>query len=260
MQKKGVLVTSSVGHSGTRLIVEMLGKHTDVFYPKERLNHVNEHDFLHQFFLEKIKNTPINKELKIENYEELEFLLNMYGKGHNPGQAMLLKLPFYPLCCLDSLDEYFDDFKIIYLNRKIDNVLKSFLDRNEDQHFWGNAAKRYESIKMLGLKDRELLMNEPRFENFIKSFPTYGEKKIKEFESSKKENTNKILQVQVESISNSIDEILLIFKFLGLKVDNQFLMELKGMINPQRLQRSKSFETKKRIKNHLRKIYHKLKK
>ena len=46
---KNILITG-IGHSGTRLIVDILGNHKDIHFPYEKINEVNEHEPLHKKF------------------------------------------------------------------------------------------------------------------------------------------------------------------------------------------------------------------
>lgn len=58
---ESILITG-VGHSGTRLVVQMFGKHPDVSVPSSILNAVREYEPLHQFFIKSMDLTPLSGE------------------------------------------------------------------------------------------------------------------------------------------------------------------------------------------------------
>lgn len=137
MQQKCILVTGP-GHSATRLLVQLFNRHPDVSVPMSSLNSVAEFLPIHRYFISVMDRTRLHSEEYAIDPGELKLLMDAYRLNTDPSRKFLLfKLPFYPLLCLDWFSDYFGgEVAFLYCKRPMEKIVKSFLDRGEDQLFF----------------------------------------------------------------------------------------------------------------------------
>lgn len=169
--QKALLVTGP-GHSATRLLVSMFDKHPDVSVPMGVLNHVLEYKPLHEFFIQAMDNTAISSPEYAIDRDDLFFLLDAYMQTTDSSKPfILLKMPFYPLVCMDMFYEYFDGrVQLLYTHRPVDKVVRSYLRRGSDVfYFQQKHSYILQQIKKLDISQRTAMLADLDPEAFFRA-------------------------------------------------------------------------------------------
>jgi hypothetical protein len=152
-----ILITGP-GHSATRLLINMLDKHPDVCVPMNALNAVSEFTPLHQLFIQSMDQTPLSSTQYAVHKQDLFLVIDAYmaNVDTNKKRYSVLKMPYYPLNCLQLFNEYFDSRLILlYTNRPVEKTVQSYVKRGEDKLFFvKQPIEILRQIKKLGLEER----------------------------------------------------------------------------------------------------------
>lgn len=158
MKQKALLVTGAP-HAGTRLVQKMLGRQPQVSFPEALLNPVGEFQPLHQYFVQVMDRTPLHADTYAFDFDELRFLLDAYLQAADSRPPfVLIKMPYYPLNCLDFFYDYFDELQVVFAQRKTEHIISSFQRRGEDIRYFSNPAEHMRQIKKLPLIQRRYFL------------------------------------------------------------------------------------------------------
>lgn len=174
--KPHCIVVSGLAHTGSRLVVEMLNTHADIDVPMNDLFGPAEYRALHRFFIDAVDKTPLHaKEYAIDK-DELFFILDSYLQNVNPESPYTaIKLPHYPLWCLDLFHEYFDGrISLLCVCRDLAKIKASYQRRGEDAMlFQDDAVEVFRQIKKLPVPARKTFMSGIKdFDLFLETLDT----------------------------------------------------------------------------------------
>jgi len=220
------LLITGMGHSGTRLATKMLAEHPDVFLPE--LNRVSEYTPLHEFFIDSMDRTDIDSGYVIDT-DRLQSILESYLRLIPNIDFFILKLPYYPLNCLNS----FKFFNPIFINikRPKHKVIKSFKNKGEDKSLF--IKENIRQIKKLPIHLRHKHKGSKDAESFFSDLYDHVQNLTKDF-----------IQIDIEQFATDKDYITKILKELGIYPCCEERM--MKVVNKNRLL--------KNTKRHLRKI------
>lgn len=151
------IIVSGLGHSGSRLVVDLLASHPEVSVPLDDLNEPREYPALHTYFINTVDRTKMHEAEYNFDKDELFFLLDSYLKNVDRSKPYtVIKFPFYLLWCFDALHEYFQgNVSLIYNYRDLDKIKASFYRRGENQFlFLKDQFELSRQIKKLSPKYR----------------------------------------------------------------------------------------------------------
>jgi hypothetical protein len=132
-----ILVTG-MGHSATRLLVQLLCRHPDVSVPLAQLDPVQEFRPLHMWFVRAMDQTPLHSSEYWIDEDELRLVLRAYEANVDPDRAaFVIKQPYYPLYYLDFFArEYAGRLHLVYTERPIEKVIRSWQRASGDWFFF----------------------------------------------------------------------------------------------------------------------------
>jgi len=230
---KCILITGP-GHSGTRLLVQLLAKHPQVSVPINVLNGVLEYKPLGLFFSEVMDKTPLYSEHYCIDHEELRFLLDAYLRTVDSTKPyFVLKIPFRALICLPFLIEYFgQDIVLIFMRRPTEKILKSFKNRNEDKLFFVDRPELiFRHIKRLSVKDREEWLVSLDPDNYFRRYVARCEALRHAWDAEHPEKP--FIVVEVEQLARSQQYCADLLDSIGLS--SQETEEISSVIDKNRL-------------------------
>ena len=108
---------NGIGHSGTRLMVDILNYHKDIFVPYDKLNDVNESLIFHEYSIECEDKTKISDSEWYQNKSKLFKILEDYFDNTSK-KITVLKFTFYPLICMNVFEEYFNQNSCTIITKK----------------------------------------------------------------------------------------------------------------------------------------------
>jgi len=230
-----ILVTG-VGHSGTRLVVQMFTKHTDVSVPVSMLNAVQEYEPLHRFFIEAMDVTPISADKYVIDRNDLTFILDSYVSGIDISKKyFVIKMPYYPLNCLEMFVDYFNgNVSLVYVDRPKEKIVKSYLRRGEDRYF-SSPVERIRQVKKLGLEGRKRYLASGDVVSFFDELVVHSATKRRRWDQDNPDHT--FIQVDIEQFSTSREYLGGVLQELGLSRDP--IDEMLSVVNASRLLRGK---------------------
>lgn len=241
MKQKAILITGAP-HSGTRLLVNMLARHAEVSVPLHILNPVGEFYPLHKYFVRMIDRTPLHYENYYFDFDELRFLLDSYIQEVEPGKsAMVIKMPYYPLNCLDFFYEYFqDNLKVVFTSRNPGKVYSSYSRRGADALFNRKPDEHVRQVKKLPIGMRKTFLTEPDKARLIKEIVRTTEEKKDSWNS--RHQDEKIITIKASYIAQSSQSLQKLLHALELPV--QDLEEMHSVVNQGRLMVGRSVKLK----------------
>jgi hypothetical protein len=230
---KCILITGP-GHSGTRLLVQLLAKHPQVSVPVNVLDGVLEYAPLGVFFTGVMDKTPLYSEHYCIDYEELRFILDAYLRTVDPTKPyFVLKIPFKALICLPFFIEYFgQDIVLIFTRRPTEKILNSFKNRNEDKLFFVDRSENmFRWLKRLSVKDREewLVSLEP--DNYFRRYVARCEALRHAWDAEHPEK--QFIVVEVEQLARYRQYCAELLESIGLS--SQEMKEISSVIDKNRL-------------------------
>ncbi len=195
-EKKGILITG-MPHSGTRLIVKMLGEHPEITVPKS-YNSVEEPSVLHEFFIDVMNKSKLSSEKYDLEKEDLRMILESISKERN----WVVKMPAYPLMCMKEFIYSMPNIRcVIYTSRPEKKIINSFMRKNENKILFEDEDEKIRQIKKLMKKYRKKHLHEciPKriFEDQIKSC----KERWNECKKILKENGITYLNIDVEKFA-----------------------------------------------------------
>jgi len=218
-QHKCIFITG-MGHSGTRLVTQMLNKHPDVSVPMSILNRVAEYSPLHQFFINSMDQTPLDSTSYNINSSELRSVLDAYMSNVDKNkQWFVLKLPYYPLNCLDFFVEYFKhNLVLINVKRPKAKVVNSFLSKGEGQSlFLANPVERKRQVKKLDLSIRKNHLASRDAKAFFDDLYDHTESKVVDWNHDHPEMP--FFDIDIEKFATSKEFLRETLQALGLRVN-----------------------------------------
>ena len=219
MEQTAILITGAA-HSGTRLLTRMLAKHIDISLPNEILNYVGEFYPWHTHFVKTMDKTPLHSDSYSFDFKEMKFVLDSYMTHIDKKKPyFIIKMPYYPLNCLEFLIEYFENrIYILYSERKKEKIIKSFENRAEDILYFSNPDSHLRQIKKLDLELRKEYISKPIAREIFAHIidETYRKK-----ENWNKNNNNyQIIEVDIEQLAKSPSYFEALLKKIDIEAKN----------------------------------------
>lgn len=229
---KCILITG-IGHSGTRLLVQMLARHHEVSVPSEALNAVQEFYPLHRLFIQFLDATSLHSPNYAINFDELRFTLDAYMLNIDKSKkTFVLKLPFYPLLCLDKFVEYYQgNIVLANVRRPIEKVVQSYIRRGEDKRFFDDPLELMRQVKKLdpSLRGKYLARKDPPA--FFREIERVIEEKVLTWERQQPQYP--FVDIDIEQLANSKPYIGSVLT--RLQLSTQHIDELAKEVDQQRL-------------------------
>jgi len=233
INSKCILITG-VGHSGTRLVMQMFARHPEVCVPFSILNRVEEYTPLHQFFIKSMDSTPLDSNQYAIDFEELHSILASYMLNIDTQRGyFVLKLPYYPLNCLDFFVHFFKGNIVFLLVRRLKNrIMESFVSRGEDKSlFLSNPVEFTRQIKKIDVSRREKYLTTKDFSSFLEDMIDYVEEKVKRWDRDHPDM--KFVDIDIEQFATSKDYLYNVLTNLGVSVAP--IDQMLSIVNKNRL-------------------------
>jgi hypothetical protein len=240
---KCILITGPA-HSGTRLLVQMLDKHPDVSAPMRYLTHVGEFRQLYFFFVRVMDATPLYSEEYVIDYDELRFIMDAYMQNIDHSKPFcVLKMPFYPLICLDWFINYFDgNLSLVYNSRPAEKIVRSFINKKQDQfYFHEHNDEILRHIKKLPVERRKHYLATSDAPAFFHEYVLYGDQLRQQW--NKEHPERQFIDVPIENVATSRDNIESFLQKLSLPISR--VDDMLSLVDPARLLRSAPTQTKR---------------
>lgn len=232
MQHHTLLVTGAP-HSGTRLLQNMLAKHSDIAVPSHILNKVGEFYPLHVYFMNMINATSLHNQDYYFDFEELAFILDSYMQEvDNTKPFAVLKMPYYPLNCLEFLHDYFNNrLTVLYTSRSVEKVVSSYSRRGAEVIFNKNPQEHIRQVKKLPVELRRKYLTEGNKNKLIQKIIEETEQKKTYWNQA---NPGKeIITVHASELAKSPDYFKQLLKDTGIPVKD--MDEIYSVLNKDRL-------------------------
>lgn len=237
MFNKDIVCITGAGHSGTRLVYDILSMHSGLDCPDRSVLSVNsEHDPTAVPITMMAYKTPLNSIDYLYNKEQfvkiLEDYISICEGGNN---KIILKIPFVLIVYASKIEKLFNSVKFIYCNRDIKGVLNSFVKRGE--HIKTNNVNQITSyspnmLRLVPANERKYYLERPGIEIFERYYHHCNELK-QQWNNS---NDNKFIDVDMAQLkSNARGHIKILLDSLGLDCDDELLNNMSSKINNKRL-------------------------
>ena len=234
-QQKCIFVTGP-GHSATRLLVQLFHRHPDVSVPMNSLNTAAEFLPIHRFFISAMDHTRLHSKDYAIDRGELKVIMDAYRLNIDPSKKfMLFKLPYYPLLCLDFFTDYFGgEVAFLYCKRPTQKIVKSFLDRGEDQLFFHQGDDEIlRQVKKLPTDRRAYYLASADAPAFFAELVQECDRLRRKWDD---QNPNDcFIEVDVEELTKSVDYLDELLVKLGL--DTQYSRGMLDIVDSERLLR-----------------------
>jgi len=237
-----ILITGPA-HSGTRLLVDLFKNNKNFYLPKNKLNSVNEFNKLHKYFIECADNTDLNSEdWEIDKTKLFNILDEYYYDNINLKITnTVLKMPYYPLRCIDYFQDYFKkNLVVLYAHKKFEQIYKIHSKRNEVNKYMNNTIEMNRQLKKVNVIDRLKYIQSKRTDKDKLNFFYDIYKFIENFKT--KNNFIKNYIINTESLES-------------LKKDFYFFIETEKLTNIDLEQNLKIFGTDKSLMARLKSIF-----
>jgi hypothetical protein len=155
MSAQQCILVTGLGHSATRLLVQLLSRHPDVSVPLEQLDPVQEFRPLHMWFVQAMDRTPLYAPDYWIDEDELGVILDAYELNVDPAKPyFVIKQPYYPLYYLESFARrYPERLHLVYTERPIEKVIRSW-QRDQGDYFFFEGPELLRQAKKLHPDDR----------------------------------------------------------------------------------------------------------
>lgn len=217
---KFIFVTGA-GHSGTRLVMSILGQHPAISIPFNHLNSVHEFIPLHKFFVKCLTKTSFNSKKYFLDKTNLNLILEKYKNLCNIEKIVTIKMPYYPLNYLNEIRAILGDVIFLGVKRNTDKIINSYKRRNQHIKFF--ELEKTHHIKKLNYTIRKSFYNKTPIEILRVH--------INEINMAMKKNDLLIFDME-KLISNGSIYINSIFNSLSLPI---VIKDLSKIINKGRL-------------------------
>jgi hypothetical protein len=201
------------------MFVYMFAKHPQVSVPIASLNSVQEFYPLHGLFIKFMDATPLHSETYAIDEDELRLMLDAYMLNIDQSKSnFLLKLPYYPLNCLDFFVDYFEgNITLLFPRRPIEKVVQSFVRRGEDKKFFDDPHEFIRQVKKLEVERRKEFLASKDAEGFFREMGRYCDDKRREWDMKHPEN--QFIEIDVEQVASSRDYLTALLHKLNLSTD-----------------------------------------
>ncbi len=220
-EKKHCILVTGVGHSGTRLMVNMLAKHDQIDAALPYLTKERELRALHRFFIRMMEQTTVYSEQYNVDENELRFVLDSYLKLFaDDAKYIVIKMPYYPLNLMNFFVEYFEGrIQFVYTKRPVDKVVKSFLNRGEGKLFFHQTTEEmYTQVKKLPVERRGHYLVTTDARGFFTELTVHTDWLHDQW--NEQNPPYRFVDVEMERIAQDKEYLVSIFEQLGLRVDN----------------------------------------
>ena len=242
-----ILITG-MGHSGTRLLVQLFQKIDKVYVPQELLNQVGEYQKLHKFFTECADKTSLEDNDWNIDKEKLFFILDGYYSLNKDKKITVIKLPYYPLRCINFFKEYFNNkLVILYCDKNFETIFNSFIKRNEVNKFMDDPIEMIRQTKKIDTKFRFEYLNSKK--SFIEKKNFFHEYYKKTISLKNKITGINLYTINTEDKINFQNDVIAFFK--KENIDIKFSKETFDLFNKDK---KRKLVFKKIFTNILRKI------
>jgi hypothetical protein len=217
---KCFLITG-MGHSGTRLMTKMLARHPEVSVPVSILNRVWEYTPLHDFFIRSMDLTSLETEQYVICFEELKLILNDYVKHVDPNKKFfVLKLPYYPLNCLQFFIDFFEKrIMLIYLNRPKAKIINSFIHKGETRMLFSAGSDEFiRQLKKLNVGYRQKNLNTRDVRRLLSDLVDHVESKVDAWDVLHPDS--KFLRINIEPFATDRAYLSDVLMQMGLSGEN----------------------------------------
>lgn len=217
--KPSCILVTGVGHSGTRLMVNMLAKHPDVDAALPYLTQERELRALHRYFIRMMEQTPVYSATYHLDETELRFVLDAYLELFAAdAQHIVIKMPYYPLNLMDFFVDYFEGrIQFVYTRRPPEKVVKSFLNRGEGKLFFHQTTEEmYTQVKKLPVERRGHYLVSADAPAFFHELTVHTDGLHDHW--NERSPNNRFVDVDMERIAQSTAYLIDIFGQLGLSV------------------------------------------
>lgn len=237
-----VLLITGAPHSGTRLLLRMLARHPEISVPEHILNSVGEFYPLHKYFVRMIDRTPLQDAHYFFDYEELAFLLDSYMQATDSAKPMaVVKMPFYPLNCLEFLHNHFrNKLHVVFTSRDPEKIYSSYSRRGADVIFNRHPDEHVRQVKKLPVSQRRQFLTEPDKGKLIREIVRSTEAKKDAWNASHPESF--ITSIKVSDLAKSEDLLKQLLQNLNLPQEH--VHEMHRVLDQNRLMVGKTVKLK----------------
>jgi hypothetical protein len=212
------ILVSGPGHSATRLVVRLLERHPDVCVPRRALNGVAEYAPLHRFFIRAMDRTSLDSADYQIDRDQLGAVLDAYMEHVDESRPFfVLKMPYYPLNCLELFFRYYGGRVVpVYCRRPPDKIVRSFLARGEDAlYFAGDPAELLRQVKKLGPERRKEHLEQPAPQRFFQELVAWCEHLREAWDRD--HPASPFVVLDVEELGRSEEYLLEALRRIGLR-------------------------------------------
>lgn len=232
MSDEWILVTGPA-HSGTRLLVDVLGRHPEITLPDDEvLTVAQEYPWLHNIFLTAMREMRLYEEEIPVDPEELAFVLDAYAQAGGEGRYTLVKLPHSPLLARSAFEEAVDLQAVVYTTRDSDKIRRSKEKRGKDIRLIENRERFLDQVKRCRLEERPHLLNAWDFEEThaakMRTFDTLID------EWAEEPGPPTTTELTAEAFVGEKDRLRSFLDSLDLSTDE--VEEMTEIVDPERLQ------------------------
>lgn len=216
---KCILITG-MGHTGTRLVEDMFARHPEVSVPLSILNRSKEFPPLHKFFINSMDITPMDSDNYMIDESGLRIIIEDYLQHiEKQKKNFILKMPYYPLNCLDFFLNYFNgNISFVYVTRPKEKIINSFVRRNQDKTLFNNPKELSRQLKKLNVKQRNECANCKNATLILEEQIKYCDLKRQDWD--KNYPNARFIEINVESWVTSREYVFEILGTLNLTTDS----------------------------------------
>lgn len=252
MPRQWILATGPA-HSGTRLLVDVLGRHPEIAVPDDdHLTVAREYPWLHNLFLDSVRDMGLHEERIPVDPDELAFVLDAYAEAAPEGRYVLVKLPHAPLLAREAFEQAVDLEAVAYTTRSADKIRASKEKRGKDIRVLEDRERFLLQAKRCMVEERKRLLNAWDFE-------TMHEAEMRTFETlierwADEEGPPTVTEMTQETF---VEDPARLEAFLGgLGLDSDEVDRMTAVVDADRLQqRGLVYQLKENVlrgKNRLR--------
>lgn len=228
---KCILVTG-ISHAGTRLLVRMLHAHPHVQNYPDILNGVAEYAPLHKFFMAEMGKMSMEDERLVVGQKGLYAVLDEYTSHFRDHDTVVVKMPFYPLDCLDLFEGYFGSLKVVYAERSVEGIRGSWVRRGEDVFVKPPHSAHH--LKKTLLSDRRRIKDSQNLEEFIRAMAVRDLRRLREWDKAHPLNPSCVVRIEQLSVSDEAAKKML----TELGLSTMYAAEMLKMIDVERLRKA----------------------
>jgi len=243
-QSRCVLITGP-GHAATRLFVQMLGRHPDIAIPHELLNSASEFTPLHKFFVRANESMPLESDRYDLDLAELRAIVDEYRAQCDPAKSYyVLKMPHYPLVCLEELDAILDIQAVLFIERPTKKIMASYISRGQDERLFAAPEESLRQINKCLAGDRQRLL---ATRDIRKILPRQIEAEYTHARRWEARHPDRpVVYVSAEKVAVRKGCLRDVMRRVGITSSEEVLADIRGIIDVDRLLRRDQFHPVKR--------------